>query len=339
MSDDSIIPLTDDTSNVTFFKKSKIGKNVRKRKKSPSPSASTDVAEEGSAVVTKERKLDTSHPFVQGTKKGKHTEDISVTFSASKSAISSLSQDIATRKAEWDTETDRDAQALLEKKLAAEEADDDNLYKGQNAYKTYIKKRDTAAGNAASSKIKAGPIRAPTNIRVTSRFDYQPDICKDYKETGYCGYGDSCKFLHDRGDYKSGWQLEREWEELQGKIRQDKSEFLIESSDESDDELPFACLICRQEYKTPVVTKNLSDFKNRIDDNMLLIDKLLFFIIMNFTKSPKCYACGAATNGIFNTAKNILQKLEEKKKRLAEKGIEVQQPQQQIDSESSADEE
>lgn len=41
----------------------------------------------------------------------------------------------------------------------------------------------------------------------------QPDICKDYKETGFCGYGDNCKFLHDRGDYKSGWQLEREWDE------------------------------------------------------------------------------------------------------------------------------
>ncbi|CAG8773589.1 24053_t:CDS:2, partial [Racocetra persica] len=80
--------------------------------------------------------------------------------------------------------------------------------------------------------------------------------------TGYCGYGDSCKFLHDRGDYKSGWQLEREWEEMQGKIRQDKSEFLIESSDESDEELPFACIICRQEYKNPVITRNLSEFKS-----------------------------------------------------------------------------
>lgn len=24
---------------------------------------------------------------------------------------------------------------------------------------------------------------------------------------------DSCKFLHDRSDYKSGWQLEREWKD------------------------------------------------------------------------------------------------------------------------------
>ena len=44
------------------------------------------------------------------------------------------------------------------------------------------------------------------------RWDYAPDICKDYKETGFCGFGDSCKFMHDRSDYKFGWQLEREME-------------------------------------------------------------------------------------------------------------------------------
>lgn len=49
--------------------------------------------------------------------------------------------------------------------------------------------------------------------------DYQPDVCKDYKETGYCGWGDSCKFMHDRGDYKAGWQIDRDWEEEQKKRR------------------------------------------------------------------------------------------------------------------------
>ena len=39
---------------------------------------------------------------------------------------------------------------------------------------------------------KKGPIRAPDFLRATTRWDYQPDICKDYKETGY-----SCH---------SGWQ-------------------------------------------------------------------------------------------------------------------------------------
>ncbi|RZC69392.1 hypothetical protein C5167_034153 [Papaver somniferum] len=43
-------------------------------------------------------------------------------------------------------------------------------------------------------------------------------ICNDYKDTGFYGLGDSCKFMHDGEDYKSGWQMEREREEAE-KIR------------------------------------------------------------------------------------------------------------------------
>jgi len=40
-----------------------------------------------------------------------------------------------------------------------------------------------------TSRIRKGPIRAPEHLRATVRWDYQPDICKDYKETGFCGFG------------------------------------------------------------------------------------------------------------------------------------------------------
>jgi RING finger protein 113A len=43
-----------------------------------------------------------------------------------------------------------------------------------------VEKRDVMDRKAAS----IGPIKAPTNVRITQRFDYQPDICKDFKETG-----------------------------------------------------------------------------------------------------------------------------------------------------------
>jgi len=36
---------------------------------------------------------------------------------------------------------------------------------------------------------------------------------QDYKETGYCTFGDSCKFAHMREDYKAGWQIERDYNE------------------------------------------------------------------------------------------------------------------------------
>jgi len=40
--------------------------------------------------------------------------------------------------------------------------------------------------------------------------------------------------------------------------------------------------------------------------------------IQRFIKSPKCYACGAPTQGIFNKAEKILSKLEAKRDRQRE---------------------
>ncbi|GJT44382.1 zinc finger CCCH domain-containing protein 1 [Tanacetum coccineum] len=105
------------------------------------------------------------------------------------------------------------------------------------------------------------PLRASAHTRVSARFDYLPDICKDYKETGYCGYGDLCKFMHDHGDYKSGWQMERDWDEAE-KVRKlalkggdDDEEDEAEDIEDDEDGLPFACFICRQSFVDPVVTK------------------------------------------------------------------------------------
>ncbi|OMO79253.1 hypothetical protein CCACVL1_13804 [Corchorus capsularis] len=50
-------------------------------------------------------------------------------------------------------------------------------------------------GTSVASEKAGGSLRASAHIRVTVRFDYQPDICKDYKETGYCGYVDSCMIV------------------------------------------------------------------------------------------------------------------------------------------------
>jgi len=154
------------------------------------------------------------------------------------------------------------------------------------------------------STRKAGPVKDSSNLRITCIFDYQPNICKDYKETGYCGYGDSCKFLHDRGDYKSGWQLEREWDALkssrkrEGKDQEsEKGEFYIGSSDdELDDQgLPFACLICKQPFISPVVTRCKHYFCESC-------------AIAHHKKDHRCHVCKEKTNGIFNVAHDVIKK-------------------------------
>ena len=93
---------------------------------------------------------------------------------------------------------------------ATQGAQEDGSYKGMNDYIDYRKgfRREHTIGNEKGTGLH-GPLRASANVRMTVRFDYQPDICKDYKETGFCGYGDACKFVHDRSDYKSGWELDK----------------------------------------------------------------------------------------------------------------------------------
>ena len=73
------------------------------------------------------------------------------------------------------------------------------------------------ASNAPQSKFLVGPLCARTFVWTTARFDYQPDVCKDYREMGFCGFGDTCIYLHDRGDTKSGWEMEREYKEAKKK--------------------------------------------------------------------------------------------------------------------------
>jgi len=134
------------------------------------------------------------------------------------------------------------------------------------------------------SKIRAGPVKPPLNVRLTCRFDYQPDICKDYKETGYCGYGDNCKFLHDRGDYKTGWQLETEWEEKQ-KNKKNQLEEAFEVPAEPQEELPFACAICRGEFVRPIVTRCGHYFCEEC-------------AIERERKSKSCFLCDQKTNAL-----------------------------------------
>jgi RING finger protein 113A len=281
---------------------------------------------------------------------------------------------------EIDTEIDKDKQSIVERNaaikannlssLSGTDGADTKLYMGQMAYKTFTAFDDkTVEQVRASIKSKGtqGPLRAPTFIRSTAVFDYQPDVCKDYKETGFCGFGDSCLYMHDRSDYKTGWQQEREWDELQRKKKMRLEEaatkailategftesgnattdaesinaLIAESEmnkteDEGivghitrdytkgvpsqmqqiknvqsglkaghkaaveDEQLPFACYLCRKPFTSPVVT-NCSHYF------------CLACIISSNKKSPKCPICSKPMSGVFNTAQKIIDRMTSK---------------------------
>ena len=231
-------------------------------------------------------------------------------FASSGTAQRTTSDNGATRMLETETEADRDGRALREKLLktstsAGEEgsgADDGKTYKGllgYNDYKSGFRQEQNTSNMRKTGAF--GPLRASTAIRANFRLDYQPDICKDYKETGYCGYGDSCKFLHDRVDYKSGWQLEKEWEQKE-KLRKEQAaaEAMLgekgDAKEEEDDGLPFACHICRLPFKSPVVTRCKHYFCEHC-------------ALKEHAKTGKCAICKQATNGTFNIAHALKAKM------------------------------
>ena len=57
--------------------------------------------------------------------------------------------------------------------------------------------------------------------------------------------------MHDRTDYKFGWQLEREMDnQTYGACDEENYEI-----SDDDEHLPFRCFICRESFKDPIVTK------------------------------------------------------------------------------------
>ena len=166
--------------------------------------------------------------------------------------------------------------------------------------------------NAQRNAFHAGPLRAAASVRVTARFDYQPDVCKDYKDTGFCGFGDTCIYLHDRGDTLTGWQLDQQWEQEQkakreqqqremqdyaaGKPTQHKKHSNNNDEETVDDGLPFACHLCREPFKNPVVTACGHYFCEAC--------------IMNRVRheSEQCPICGRDTGSVFNQPTKLLAK-------------------------------
>lgn len=292
--------------NESLFKKRKLNARGRRRKNSESEEASS---EDETTVVRKQKKNNANNPLVQSTVRTKKKVDVGagtsssdddelmVRYKSRKTAVSDAPSDQgATATVEIDTPVDRDAQAIYEKSLQINKElkgkADDKVYRGLANYTQFYEKKDTAQGNAASGMVRKGPIRAPANLRATVRWDYQPDICKDYKETGFCGFGDSCKFLHDRSDYKHGWQLEQE----AANPRDNDSDSENYEIDSDEDRLPFKCFICRGSFVKPIVTKCKHYFCEKC-------------ALENFKKSTRCYICNAQTQGIFNPAKEIREKL------------------------------
>ncbi|KAI1272484.1 hypothetical protein F5Y07DRAFT_379643 [Xylaria sp. FL0933] len=306
---------------VAIFKKrgAKGKANIRKRPATPPPANDSDDDDSGftssedeagqrvkrqkknTAVVTASSKNNTS---------AAPNEHAAVVFEADRSVPITSTND-ATKQTNW---YDEDAnllgktRALPKPSSASGENAADGTYRGLANQTTFIQRNPNAPDR------KVGPIKAATNIRTVTTTDFAPDVCKDYKQTGFCGFGDNCKFLHSREDYKQGWQLDKEWENvtkgkknIRGKVvasanRDAKDGDTDDADDALLEKIPFACIICKGPYKEPIVTRCGHYF-------------CLPCALQRYRKDPSCAACGSGTNGVFNTAKTLNRLLEKKKAR------------------------
>uniref|UniRef100_A0A3Q0RGY2 Ring finger protein 113A n=1 Tax=Amphilophus citrinellus TaxID=61819 RepID=A0A3Q0RGY2_AMPCI len=265
-----------------LFKKSNRKFSGRKRKASDSDKGLLFNRRDCFFLSVQSKKVERDAVSSSESEDEKEEKKVTVSYKSTRSAKPEGPEDMgATATYQLDTERDKDAQAIFERSQKIQEEmvgkDDDKIYRGINNYQKFIKPKDTTMGNASSGMVRKGPIRAPEHLRATVRWDYQPDICKDYKETGFCGFGDSCKFLHDRSDYKHGWQIERELEE--GRYGANDDENYEVSSDEED-------FLFRVHYFCEACA------------------------LQHYRKSKRCYVCDTQTHGVFNPAKELMAKLE-----------------------------
>lgn len=296
------------------FKRRGPNPNLRKRAATPPPdsddSDSSSEDEQGQGV--KRRKKVGGIATVSQSITRAVADLQSTKFDADRSKTLDTSND-ATKQLNWHDEKPEvslDAKNLLgstREKHTEEPKANDGTYKGQSNYTRFIQKNPNAPDR------KFGPMKAATNIRTITVTDYSPDVCKDYKQTGFCGFGDGCKFLHAREDYKQGWALDREWEsKTKGKRQKGTIVASVNKADMRDEEeedeadaamlekIPFACVICKKPYTNPIVTLCGHYFCEAC-------------ALQRYRKKPDCAACGEGTNGVFNTAK-VLKKLLERKK-------------------------
>lgn len=139
------------------------------------------------------------------------------------------------------------------------------------------------AGSAQTPNTAVtGPLKAvPVNIKTTTVVDFQPDVCKDFLQTGYCGYGDTCKFLHIRDELKQKKPVVKEWEMVERPLTCPLQPRL----EDGQLKLPFRCVLCKKDYTLPVMTNC-----GHLYCQKCFLDR--------FKRKPSCFICGKDTLGI-----------------------------------------
>jgi RING finger protein 113A len=185
MADDSDLP------PVAVFKKRSGKINLRKRPATPPSESSSEeysTDDESGQRVKRRRQGGIAAGSSTGQKSRAELDISGTKFEGDRSAAIESTND-ATKQSNWYDEAAPDA--LSKKSLlgttrskSTRAPDEPNgTYKGATNYTSFIQK------NPDAPQRQAGPMKASTNVRTITITDFAPDVCKDYKQTGFCGFG------------------------------------------------------------------------------------------------------------------------------------------------------
>lgn len=253
------------------------------------------------SLARKRAKQEASGNFHSTSAQGKQSEDFvkqeikALKFEANAQLTGKGIDKTVTRSLDVDGEEDGFDRAKKNIELSKQVAEGKlktNVYRGEAGYANYVKLTED---DLRAQRIRGtlGPLKKSTNIRSTVRVDYQKYLCKDYNENGYCGRGDTCIYLHDRYDYKAGWEVDAECEaeekreqlRLQGHRVDDEPDYEIRSDEEDD-----RCPMCERDVENPVATPCGHVFCEAC-------------ALKHNAKSGKCFLCNKETGGIINSVK------------------------------------
>jgi RING finger protein 113A len=169
---------------VAFKKRSKGKANFRKKPATPPPASDSDSDfvssddEEGRRIKRRRKNAAVTASSTSNATRKQRAEDEPTT--AVPAPLTSSND--ATKASDWYDEN------LSEKNLLGKTRENpvsasqpDGTYKGAANYQSFIQKNPNAPG-------KFGPVKAATNVRTITVTDFAPDVCKDWKQTGYVSY-------------------------------------------------------------------------------------------------------------------------------------------------------
>lgn len=175
--------VADAVPQVAFKKRSKGKANFRKKPATPPPASDSDSDfissddEEGRRIKRRRKNAAVTASSTNATRK-QHTDGPTAAVPAPLT-----SSNDATKASDWYDEnlSEKNLLGTTRAKPAPSTSQLDGSYKGAANYQSFIQKNPDAPG-------KFGPVKAATNVRTITVTDYAPDVCKDWKQTGYVSH-------------------------------------------------------------------------------------------------------------------------------------------------------